>query len=78
IAGGDSAIRKAVEFAEDNREQGWKDLQQHNICDKDVVVGIAASGRTPYVAGALELCQAHNIVTGSITCNPKTEVAKHA
>jgi N-acetylmuramic acid 6-phosphate etherase len=47
IAGGDSAIRKAVEFAEDNREQGWKDLQEHAICDKDIVVGIAASGTTP-------------------------------
>jgi N-acetylmuramic acid 6-phosphate etherase len=70
IAGGDSAIRKAVEFAEDDPEQGWKDLQDHDITTKDVVVGIAASGRTPYVVGALQHCR--------ITCNPETEVAKHA
>src|SRR5690606_12034006 len=54
IAGGDAAIRKAVEFAEDDREQGWKDLQEHEIGKEDVVIGIAASGRTPYVIGALE------------------------
>jgi N-acetylmuramic acid 6-phosphate etherase len=78
IAGGDSAIRKAVEFAEDDWEQGWKDLEAHDITPHDVVVGIAASGRTPYVAGALKMCRSHGIATGCITCNPDTEVAKHA
>ena len=56
IAGGDTAIRKAVEFAEDDREQAWKDLQQWNINKNDVVVGIAASGTTPYVIGGLDMC----------------------
>ena len=78
IAGGDSAIRKAVEFAEDDLEQGWKDLVAHNITAKDVVVGIAASGRTPYVIGALKHCRENKIATGSITCNPESEVAKQA
>lgn len=75
IAGGDSAIRKAVEFAEDDREQGWKDLQEHAISADDVVIGIAASGSTPYVAAALETCNANNITTGCITCNPGSPVA---
>jgi N-acetylmuramic acid 6-phosphate etherase len=70
IAGGDAAIRKAVEFAEDDREQGWKDLQEFNVTEKDVVIGIAASGTTPYVIGALEKCRQEGIVTGSICCNP--------
>lgn len=78
IAGGDSAIRKAVEFAEDDTEQGWKDLQLHNITSNDVVIGIAASGRTPYVAGALKTCRENGIVTGCIVCNPDSLVAKHA
>ena len=69
IAGGDTAIRKAVEFAEDDREQAWKDLQQWNINENDVVVGIAASGTTPYVIGGLEKCNEQNIITGCITCN---------
>lgn len=69
IAGGDSAIRKAVEFAEDDREQGWKDLQEHAIGKDDSVIGIAASGGTPYVIGALERCNAAGILTGGITCN---------
>src|SRR5687768_8207742 len=69
IAGGDSAIRKAVEFAEDDFDQGWKDLTTYNINAKDVVVGIAASGRTPYVIGALKACRQNGIVTGCITCN---------
>lgn len=76
IAGGDKAIRKAVEFAEDDTEQGWKDLQQHKITDKDVVIGIAASGSTPYVIGALEACNAKGILTGCIVCNEKSKVAK--
>lgn len=80
IAGGDSAIRKAVEFAEDNTEQGWKDLQEQHITEKDIVVGIAASGTTPYVISALEQCNKNKIVTGCITCNegsPLALVAKH-
>lgn len=78
IAGGDGAIRKAVEFAEDDLEQGWKDLEAHGISAKDVVVGIAASGRTPYVIGALQQCRAKGITTGSITCNPGSAVAKES
>ena len=63
IAGGDKAIRKAVEFAEDSKNQGWKDLQKNNISDKDIVVGIAASGTTPYVISALEKCNENNSIT---------------
>lgn len=69
IAGGDIAIRKAVEFAEDSKTQGWLDLQAHNISSKDVVVGIAASGTTPYVIEALKKCNENNIITGCISCN---------
>jgi N-acetylmuramic acid 6-phosphate etherase len=69
IAGGDSAIRKAVEFAEDSVNQGWLDLQAHHISEKDVVIGIAASGTTPYVVSTLETCNENGIVTGCITCN---------
>lgn len=79
IAGGDSAIRKAVEFAEDDREQAWKDLLAYNINDKDTVIGIAASGTTPYVIGGLEKCNENNILTGSISCNagsPLSQTAK--
>ncbi|MBL7912011.1 MAG: N-acetylmuramic acid 6-phosphate etherase [Bacteroidia bacterium] len=75
IAGGDEAIRKAVEFAEDDLQQAWLDLKQHNINSKDVVVGIAASGSTPYVIGALKKCNAENILTGCITCNAGSEMA---
>ncbi len=75
IAGGDSAIRKAVEFAEDDTEQGWKDLQAYQITNKDVVVGIAASGTTPYVIEALKKCNENNIVTGAITCNQQSPLA---
>ena len=78
IAGGDKAIRKAVEFAEDDKEQGWKDLQEHKITTKDVVIGIAASGSTPYVIGALEHCNKKNITTACIVCNKGSEVAKAA
>ena len=78
IAGGDSAIRKAVEFAEDSLDQGWKDLQEHKISEKDVVVGIAASGTTPYVIGALEQCNKNGIVTGCITCNEGSPLASTA
>ncbi|HEY6160702.1 MAG TPA: N-acetylmuramic acid 6-phosphate etherase [Bacteroidia bacterium] len=78
IAGGDKAIRKAVEFAEDDTEQGWKDLQAHKINSKDVVIGIAASGTTPYVVGALEKCNREKITTACITCNAGSPVAKAA
>lgn len=80
IAGGDKAIRKAVEFAEDNAEQGWLDLQKHKISNKDFVIGIAASGTTPYVIGALEMANKNDIETGCITCNknsPLANVAKY-
>lgn len=75
IAGGDKAIRKAVEFAEDDKEQAWKDLVAENISDKDVVIGIAASGTTPYVIGGLEKCHENNILTGCITCNEGSPLA---
>lgn len=78
IAGGDSAIRKAVEFAEDDKEQGWKDLLAHEISEKDVVIGIAASGSTPYVVGALKKCREQGIITACITCNTETNVAAEA
>lgn len=78
IAGGDSAIRKAVEFAEDDREQAWKDLIAQNLSDKDVVIGIAASGTTPYVIGGLEKCNENNIITGCITCNEGSPLAQVA
>lgn len=75
IAGGDKAIRKAVEFAEDDKEQAWKDLVAENISDKDVVIGIAASGTTPYVIGGLEKCHEKKILTGCITCNEGSPLA---
>ena len=79
IAGGDTAIRRAVENAEDDTEQAWNDLNECLITDKDVVVGIAASGTTPYVIGGLEKCNENNITTACITCNigsPLSKVAK--
>lgn len=69
IAGGDKAIRKAVEFAEDSTTQGWLDLEANDINQKDIVVGIAASGTTPYVIGALQKCNENKITTACITCN---------
>ena len=69
IAGGDKAIRRAVENAEDNTTQAWLDLKEQNISQNDVVIGIAASGTTPYVIKGLEKCNENNIVTGCITCN---------
>ena len=78
IAGGDEAILKAVEFAEDDKLQGWSDLEKHNVNEQDVVIGIAASGTTPYVIGALEECRKRGIVTGCITCNPDAPVSQHA
>ncbi len=75
IAGGDKAIRDAVEFAEDSTNQGWEDLQKHHISTKDVVIGIAASGTTPYVISALKKCNENNISTGCITCNEGSPLA---
>jgi N-acetylmuramic acid 6-phosphate etherase len=76
IAGGDKAIRKAVEFAEDDEEQGWKDLQEYFITGLDTVIGIAASGTTPYVLGALKSCKKNKILTAGITCNPGSPLSK--
>ena len=78
IAGGDKAIRKAVEFAEDDREAGWKDLVANQVSQKDVVIGIAASGTTPYVVGALETCAVNQILAIGITCNPGSPLSKAA
>jgi len=78
IAGGEKAITQAVEFAEDSAEEGWSDLQKHFISDKDVVVGLAASGTTPYVIGALKQCRKRGIITGSISCNPNSPVSLEA
>ncbi len=78
MAGGDKAMRKAVEFAEDNPDLGWKDLKSHKINKNDVIIGIAASGTTPYVIGALKKCQQENITTGCIVCNanaPLSDIA---
>lgn len=75
MAGGDSAIRSAAEGAEDDPQQGWRDLQHHDITDKDFVIGIAASGRTPYVVEALKTCRQHHITTGCVVCNPQSPVA---
>ena len=75
ISGGDGAIRKAVEFAEDDKEQGWLDLQAYDVSEKDTVIGIAASGRTPYVIGAVESARNLGCLTGSITCNEGTKLA---
>ena len=78
IAGGDSAIRKAVEFAEDDVDLAWKDLQAYHINAKDTVVGIAASGTTPYVVRGLAACQKQGITTGCITCNPNSPMAANS
>jgi N-acetylmuramic acid 6-phosphate etherase len=75
IAGGEKAITTAIEFAEDDTEQGWKDLQAFKVSSRDVVIGIAASGTTPYVIGALNECRKHGIITGSISCNPGSPVS---
>ncbi|MFM7857204.1 MAG: N-acetylmuramic acid 6-phosphate etherase, partial [Flammeovirgaceae bacterium] len=77
IAGGDTAIRKAVENAEDDQQQAWKDLQQHGINTSDVLVGIAASGSTPYVIGGIKKARENGITTGCITCNEGSELAKN-
>lgn len=76
IAGGDSAIRNAVEFAEDDMEQGWEDLKEFSVNANDVVIGVAASGATPYVLGALQQCNKNNIITACVVCNPNSKIAK--
>ncbi len=78
IAGGDTAIRTAVEKAEDEFDGGWKDLQKYNVCEKDFVIGISSSGMTPYVIGALQNCSNHNIETGCITSNDNSQLSKEA
>lgn len=78
IAGGIKAVTEAVEFAEDDLEQGWLDLQEHKVNEKDVVIGIAASGTTPYVIAALNKCRVHHIITGSISCNPGAPISAAA
>ncbi len=77
IAGGDKAIRKAVESAEDNEDLGWQELQKFNINELDTVIGIAASGRTPFVIGAVKKARANGILTGCITNNPDSELTRN-
>ncbi len=78
IAGGDKAIRKAVEHAEDDFDQAWKDLEEYTINSADVLIGIAASGRTPYVIGGLRKARENQVATGCIVCNGGSAVAKEA
>ena len=78
IAGGDKAIRQAQEFAEDDEQQAWKDVSAHNITTSDILIGIAASGTTPYVIGGLRSAQANGVLTGCITCNPEAPVIKYS
>lgn len=78
IAGGEKAIREPVEFAEDNREQGWNDLLQYDINSKDFVIGLSASGTAPYVLAALEQCRKNGILSGSICCNPNAPISRSA
>ena len=75
IAGGDTAIRKAVEHAEDNPDGGWEDLEEHQVDQLDSVIGIAASGTTPYVVGAIEKARNNGMITGGITSNPGSPLA---
>ncbi len=75
IAGGNKAITEAVEFAEDNPQQGWKELENFSVNDRDIIIGLAASGSTPYVVGALKECKRRKIKTGCITCNKGTPLA---
>lgn len=76
IAGGDAAIRKAVENAEDDPEQAWKDIQEYGFSELDTVIGIAASGTTPYVIGGVKTAREKGLLTGCITCNPDSPLAK--
>ena len=76
IAGGDVALRKSVEAAEDDPNKAWASLQSFNINKNDVVIGIAASGTTPYVIGGIKHARENGILTGCITCNPASEIAE--
>jgi len=76
IAGGDTAIRKAVENAEDDATQAWKDLLHHQINENDFLIGIAASGKTPYVIGGVQDARNHNVKTACITCNTHSLLGK--
>lgn len=78
IAGGDTALRKAVENAEDDEDGAWRDLKRFSVNKKDVIVGIAASGTTPYVIGGLRKGQEEGLLTASIACNPDSPVSEHA
>ena len=78
IAGGDTALRNPVENAEDDIHRGWEELTERNITDKDTVIGIAASGTTPYVIGAMHEAREHGILTGCITSNPDSPMAAEA
>ncbi|NPA33792.1 MAG: N-acetylmuramic acid 6-phosphate etherase [Chlorobi bacterium] len=78
IAGGDEALRRPVEYAEDDAEAGWLELLKHNVSDKDLVIGISASGTTPFTVGAVERAVQNGIETGCITCNPNTPLAKYS
>jgi len=75
IAGGDTALRNAIESAEDNSMMGWEDLQRYNIGIKDTVIGLTTSGQTPYVMGAVIEAKKRGLLTACITCNPETEIA---
>ena len=76
IAGGDTAIRKAVEKAEDDPDQAWRDISAYKYNEHDTVIGIAASGTTPYVIGGVTAAKAHNLLTACITCNAGAPLAK--
>ena len=78
IAGGDAAIRKSQEYAEDSITDAWKDLLSYNINQNDMVIGISASGSTPYVVGGLISCKKNGIMTGCITCNKDTKIAQNS
>ena len=78
VAGGIPALYSSIEIAEDDLSQAWKDLSKHNITDGDFVIGIAASGTTPYVVGGLKACQDNNISTGCIVCNENSPLSKYA
>jgi len=76
IAGGSEALHRSIENAEDDPNQGWIDLQHYQVNENDFVIGIAASGTTPYVVGAIDICRENNVSTGSITCNPNSPLAR--
>ena len=75
IAGGDTALRRSIEHAEDDRVKAWQELQAYNINETDTIIGIAASGSTPYVIGAIEIARKNGLLTGCISCNPDSPLA---